>query len=182
MLRAADAMPPPFGPLLRVLFLTGARREEVAGMRWPELDLERRLWALPPERSKTRQSYVMPLAEPVVALLAEQRRLYGAPGEFVFTTTDGRRPVSGFSKFKKRLDAAAGVTGWVLHDARRCFASWAVEKGYPPALVDKCLNHHGAASVSTVLRVYAKAERMDDRRALLEDWARHLDALRMKQG
>ena len=48
MWTAADALDWPFGPFYKLLLLTGARREEVAGMRWPELDLQRRIWRLPP--------------------------------------------------------------------------------------------------------------------------------------
>ena len=101
VLRAAAGIPAPFGPFLRVLFATAARREEVAAMRWREVDLDAQSWILPAERSKTGQEYHMPLAGPVAALLAEHRHLWGGdPDHFVFTTTAGSRPVSGFSKIQ----------------------------------------------------------------------------------
>ena len=60
--RAADKIAWPFGLLVKLLALTGQRRDEVAKMRWDELDLEAGLWTLPRERVKTDQPHEVPLS------------------------------------------------------------------------------------------------------------------------
>ena len=67
--RAADKIPGPFGALVKLLVLTGQRRDEVAQLRWVEIDLDNRLWVLPPERTKNGKSHDVPLSEPVIAVL-----------------------------------------------------------------------------------------------------------------
>ena len=52
ILRAADIVGHPFGPYFKILILTGTRREEVAGMRWSELDSDLTIWTIPRERVK----------------------------------------------------------------------------------------------------------------------------------
>lgn len=69
--RAAGTLPPPFGPFVRVLMLTLARREEVAAMRWGELASDLSLWTLPAPRSKNRKPHIQHLADPTRAILAE---------------------------------------------------------------------------------------------------------------
>ncbi len=68
-LRAAEQMDWPFGPLYRLLFATGQRREEVAGLPWSELDREGAVWNLPKERSKNGEANIVPLNRHAVAVL-----------------------------------------------------------------------------------------------------------------
>lgn len=114
---AAQGIGYPYAPMFRLLILTGQREREVAGMAWSEIDLDKALWTIPAARMKGARAHVVPLAPDALALLRALPRF--TAGDFVFTTTGGRKPVSGFSKAKARLDAASGVTGWVLHDLRR---------------------------------------------------------------
>lgn len=60
-LRAAGQLDAPFGPLYQILFATGQRREEVAGMKWSELDREAALWTLPGTRTKNGEANLVPL-------------------------------------------------------------------------------------------------------------------------
>jgi len=99
---AADEIGWPFGPFLRVLILTGQRRNEVAGMRWDELDLEAGLWTLPAERNKSERIFEVPLSDMAADIFKNSPRI----GDYVFTsgripkTGDGKpRPISGYSKF-----------------------------------------------------------------------------------
>ena len=91
-----------FGPLIRILLLTGQRRGEVAGMLWCELrDLstENALWEIPGHRTKNKHGHLVPFQSEVRKLLLSLPRV----SDFVFTTT-GDTPVSGFGKAKARLD------------------------------------------------------------------------------
>jgi integrase len=103
----------PFGPLLRFLLLTGARRNEAAAMTWAEV--QNGNWTLPAVRNKTKVDFVRPLSKKAQAILDDRPRVEGNP--FVFSL--GRASFSGFSKAKKDFDKACGVTDWTLHDLRR---------------------------------------------------------------
>jgi integrase len=106
----------PYGPLIRLLILTGQREREVAELRWSEVDLAEGLWVIPAERMKSDRAHLVPLARDALALLSSLPRF---SGDFVFTTSDGQKPVNGFSKTKERLDALSGVSEWRIHDLRR---------------------------------------------------------------
>ena len=107
---------------MRLLIVLGCRRGELAGMRRDELDLAAGLWHLPGDRTKNEQPRTLPLPSMAVAILSA---LPAFPGPFIFTTTSGERPISGFAKLKERLDrrlateAPPGLLEWTLHDLRR---------------------------------------------------------------
>jgi integrase len=118
--RSADKTAPmsyPYGPLFRMLILTGQRECEVADMTWSEVDFVAKLWTIPTSRMKGQRTHQVPLAEDALALLNSMPRF--TVGDHVFTTTGGAKPVNGFSKAKVRLDKLSGVTGWKFHDLRR---------------------------------------------------------------
>ena len=94
-----------FGVIVRLLMLTGARRDEVAGLRRPELDLDRALWILPAARSKNGLEHEVPLSRQALAQLATRDRV----GLFVF----GRRGRS------RSLDSRDPRSGWTGSSARR---------------------------------------------------------------
>jgi integrase len=170
---AATELGYPFGPFVRLLLLTGVRREELAGMRHDEIDPKSKLWAIPASRSKTGAAIRIPLSPSAVDVLAG---IQGVDGKFMFTTT-GKSPVSGFSKMKKKLDQLSGVTDWRLHDFRRTMVSAMVDFGIDATTADRCLNHTGAATMSTVQRVYQRSDLLDQRRNAVERWALHVDGL-----
>ena len=60
----------PFGPFFRLLLLTGARLNELAGARWREFDLERKTWTIPAERFKSDAEHMVPLTNDALAVLA----------------------------------------------------------------------------------------------------------------
>jgi integrase len=124
-----------FAPYVRFLLLTAARRNEASEMTWAELAGGD--WTLPAARNKTKVDLVRPLSRAAQSILdALPRR-----GRFVFSTTDGVRPISNFSQFKRQLDAASGTRGWVLHDARRTARSLMSRAGVPSDHAERCLGH-----------------------------------------
>jgi integrase len=167
---AADALGYPFGPLVRLLMLTGVRRQELSGMRQDEIDLGHRLWTVPAERSKTGAAIRIPLSEAAVAVL---ETIPVTDGPFLFTTT-GTTAVSGFSRMKGKLDRVSGVDDWRLHDFRRTMVTAMVDLGIDATTADRCLNHTGAATMSTVQRVYQRSDLLDQRRHAMEAWALRL--------
>lgn len=107
----------PFGHIVRMLILTGQRLNEIASLSWKEIDLHKALITIPALRMKSKRAHEVPLAPDVLALLEAVPRF--TRGDFVFTATAGIAPFVGFSKGKRRIDAASGVADWTLHDLRR---------------------------------------------------------------
>jgi integrase len=177
---AADELGWPFGPLFKLLLLTAQRRDEVATLQWPEIDLERRLWSLPREKAKNDQGHDVHLSTQSVAILAALPHIGDKCG-YIFTT-NGRTPVSGFSRAKERLDGliakAAGhaIEPWILHDARRTAATGMARLKVAPHVVDRVLNHT-SGTIRGVARVYNRFEYSDERRAALEAWGRAVEQI-----
>jgi integrase len=118
--RAAGRLGYPYGPLYRLLLLTGVRVNELARARWSEFHPELRkiirgrqpidwadvpdttkVWTIPRERFKSDAEHVVPLSDDACAILATLPRF---SGDLLFTTTGGEKPINGLSKAKERLD------------------------------------------------------------------------------
>jgi integrase len=117
----SDAIGYPFGPLVRLLVLSGQRLNDIAQLSWSEIDLDKQIITIPASRMKMKAAHIVPLAPDALALLKGLPRFSG--GSFVFSTTGGRLPVAIGSKLKTALDALSGVEGWVYHDLRRTMRS-----------------------------------------------------------
>jgi integrase len=173
---AADKLGGTFGPLAKLLALTGQRRDEVARMRWDELDLDARLWTLPPARTKNNQPHEVPLSKAALAVLESVPRIAGSP--FVLTTNGGASAASGYSKGRRRLDALlpADMPAWRLHDLRRTCASGLARLGINLPVIEKLLNH-SSGSFAGIVGVYQKHSFADEKRAALEAWGNFVAAL-----
>jgi integrase len=174
---AARQMGGPYGGLVELLALTGQRREEVAGLQWEELDLARRLWALPRSRTKNAKAHLVHLCEQSMAVLTRAE----GPGPYVFSLL-GTKPFQEFSRAKRRLDELSGVTGWRLHDLRRTCVSGMARLGIAPHIADKILNHQ-AGTISGVAAVYQRHDFLAERRTAVEKWGAHIGGVlaRMSQ-
>ena len=170
--RACGLVGGPWSPLFKLLILTAQRREEVAAMRWAEIDLDHGIWRIPTERTKTRRPHTVHLSGPAVEVLNGLKRAPGM-GELVFSTT-GVTPVSGFSKAKTRLDALSGISNWRIHDLRRTAVTAMADLGVDATVADRVLNHVGAGTMGTVKRVYQRSELLDQRRDALEKWSAYV--------
>jgi len=124
-----------YGSYLRFLLLTAARRSEVAGMTWAEINGGD--WTLPAARNKTKLDLIRPLSR------AAQDILEGLPTAvgFVWLSDGGARAISDFGGFKRELDAASGVKDWRLHDLRRTARSLMSRAGVPTDHAERCLGH-----------------------------------------
>nr|HPR07744.1 site-specific integrase [Denitromonas sp.] len=165
------------GDIVRILMLTGQRRNEVAGMQWSEIDFDRRTWELSRDRTKNKQPHIVPLSSAVLSILRRQledQKELGLESAHVFTTT-GDTPFSGWSRSKQRLDQRCGVTDWRLHDLRRTVVTGMNDDlGIWPHVVEAVVNHVTGAAKRGVAGVYNRAEYLKERRRALERWARHL--------
>ncbi len=166
--KAAEATPGPFGVFVKFLLLTGARRSEAAEMTWSEVNGTD--WTLPAARNKVDQDLVRPLSAAAMATIAALPRV-GTRG-FVFTT-DGVRPLGGFSRFKRRLDEACGVTGWTLHDLRRTARSLMKRAKVPNDDAEQCLGH----VIGGVQGTYNRHDYYEEKRHAYEELAALLERI-----
>jgi integrase len=166
----------PFGPMFRVLLLTGARLREVAGMTHGELSGS--TWTIPGARAKNGCEHQVPLPPAAQEIIAGVRRIAGKPG-YVFTT-NGRTPVSGFSVAKKRLDRemaalakrdGAELKPWRLHDLRRTAATGMARAGADLHVIERALNHV-SGSFGGIVGVYQRHKYEAEVKAALEAWGR----------
>lgn len=169
----------PFGPLYRVLLLTGQRRDEAARMRREDLDLAAGVWTIPRELSKSDRAHAVPLAPAVVAELAA---LPAFTGPYVFSTSGGERPVSGFSRAKRGVDARLAArlghapAPWRVHDLRRTAASGLARAGVAPEVIGRVLNH-APGGLEGVTAVYNRYGYEPEKRRALAAWADHVAGL-----
>ena len=179
--RNLDKLGYPFGALIKLLLFTAQRRDEVASLRWREISADLTTWAQPSEKTKNKKGHIVHLASEARELLASLHRRIDT--DLVFST-NGKTAVSGFSKAKARLDEliAKGepktiTANWRLHDLRRTCVTWLAGAGFNPAVADKILNHTTATGITTVGKVYQRAEYLQERRQALDAWARHIQSL-----
>lgn len=172
--RAADQLGGPYGALVKLLMLTGARRNEIASMEWNEINLEARLWTLPAARSKNGQPHHLPLSEPVIAVLQTLPRI---SDRFVLST-DSRTAAGNFSQNRRKLDALlpAEMPAWRLHDLRRSAASGMARLGVNLPVIEKVLNHV-SGSFGGIVGVYQRHDFADEKRRALERWGAHVAGL-----
>jgi integrase len=165
--RATDG-PGPFNGIVRLLILTGQRREEVAGMTWAELADD--TWTIPASRTKNGATHIVPLSAQAQDLLRMAPRF----GELVFPGLRG--PFNGWSKAKAALDARSGVTGWRLHDLRRTAATGLQRLGVRLEVTEQVLNHV-SGSRAGIVGVYQRHDFASEKRAALEAWGEHVLAI-----
>ena len=176
---AFGSEPYPFGPLFKLLLLTGQRRGEVGGMLWSEfreLNGSDPIWEIPSSRTKNKRSHLVPLSPSVVALIEQLPRV----GPFVFSTT-GTTSVSGFGRAMERvrhyLEANFEPVGhWTLHDLRRTMVTIMNEKlRLQPHVVEAVVNHVSGSAKRGVAGVYNRAVYLEDRTLALNAWASYLE-------
>ena len=123
---------------LELCILTAARSGEILGMRWSEINLDERVWTLPPDRMKAGREHRVPLSERAVAILRQLAEI--RTGDFVFPGQRKGRPLSNMAmEMMLRRMKADSIT---VHGFRSSFRDWAGnETHYPRDLIETALAH-----------------------------------------
>lgn len=174
-----------FGPIVRLLIVTGQRREEVTGLQWEELDRTERDWRLPGDRTKNGEPSTVPLNELAIAELDEVAKGDRWPRRGrVFPTSSGAG-FTAYSKGKKKLDKLLAEDGgdplpqWRLHDLRRTLATGFQRLGVRFEVTEAVLNHVGG-SRSGVAGIYQRHDWRDEKRDALDTWSEHISKILAK--
>ena len=173
---ATKLRPMPYGPMYQLLILTGARRTEIAALRWSEINDDTII--LGRERTKVGEVHSIPLAPQVIDILKQLPRIAspaGGDSDFVFTVT-GRNPAVDFSGSKRRLDAITKIPPWRIHDLRRTVATGLQRLGINLQVIEAVLGHVGG-SRSGIVGVYQRHSFDPEKRTALEAWAREVERI-----
>lgn len=183
--QASDEHGQPFGPMFKMLLLTGQRRSEVAGM--TEREIDGADWIIPGSRTKNKQDNVVPLSDTARDVLAGVKRMKSKSG-FIFTTT-GETYATGWSRAteavaKRMLELARGETGdkafeierWTLHDLRRTAASGMAKLRVRPHVIEAVLNHRSGV-IRGIAAIYNRYDYAEEKAVALGAWADRVDEI-----
>ncbi|MBX5461807.1 MAG: integrase arm-type DNA-binding domain-containing protein [Steroidobacteraceae bacterium] len=160
---------------LRLAPLVFVRPGELRAAEWREFDLEAAEWRIPAERMKMREAHLVPLSRQAVAILKELHAFTGT-GRYLFPSLrTPARPIS-----ENTLNAALRRLGYAkdemtAHGFRAMASTLLNERGFPPDVIELQLAH---AERNRVRAAYNRAERLDERRQMMQAWADYLDSLR----
>lgn len=165
---------PPFGPAIKLLLLTGQRRNEVFSADRSEFDFEAGLWTIPASRAKNGIAHLVPLALPAIDLLNEIWALSDSD-KLLASRGDTETGPSGFSKTMARLRRAMetqmgrSVQHWTLHDLRRTVATGLQRLGVRLEVTEAVLNHV-SGSKAGIVGVYQRHNYFEEKKTALEAW------------
>jgi integrase len=152
-----------YGAIVRLLALTGCRREEIGALSWKEIDFGERKITLPAERTKNGNEHVVPLSDLALNILESQKRILGRP--FVFGWD-----ANGFTDWSKSKDKLNTVLKfekpWTLHDIRRTVRTGLGRLGVAPHIAEAILNH----LPPRLTRTYDTYRYESEKRAALDAW------------
>lgn len=185
--QACDAEGFPWGPLGKVLLLTGQRLNEAAQM--TDGEIRGKVWHLSTDRTKNARAHDVPLSDAVQAVLNAVPRVADEKGvvRFIFTTT-ATTPVSGFHKGRQHLADKMGeiaakerggpveIPHWTFHDLRRTAATGMARLGIAVRVTEAVLNHVSGTG-GGIVAVYQRHDYADEKRAALDAWARMVTAM-----
>ena len=159
---------PAVADVIRLLLLTGARKTEVLGLRWSEVEFARKVLLLPPVRTKaggkTGERRIT-LSPPALEILSKRMPDDAEPADFVFPAMRGEGHLVALRRPFLKACAKAKLTGVRIHDLRHSFASFAVADGASLFLVGKLLGH--ASSRTTERYAHLSGDPLQDAAAAI---------------
>lgn len=165
---------------IRLLLLLAVRKEELIAARWEEFDLDKAVWHLPEERTKTSAAIDIPLPPLALETLRELHRLaHGSAYVFPARKMQHRMiPHIDLNTLNAALakhirPKLTGVENFTIHDFRRTARTHLAALGVDPFTAERCLNH----KIKGVEGIYNRHDYFDERKAALNEWAKLLSAL-----
>ncbi|MEH2524211.1 MULTISPECIES: tyrosine-type recombinase/integrase [unclassified Bradyrhizobium] len=166
---------------LELCILTAARSGEILGMRWDEIDLDKKIWTVPAHRMKAGREHRIPLSQRATDILV--RLSEGRSGEFVFPGQRRDKPLSNMAM--EMMLRRMKIENATVHGFRSSFRDWAGnETSYPRELIETALAHVIGDKAE---QAYRRSDALEKRRNLMEAWAdycepkRTTNVVRMRQ-
>ena len=162
--------------MVKLLLLTAVRKNELCAARWQEFDLDRRIWHLPGERTKTGTAIDISLPAVAVEWLRDLERL-ACGSEWVLPAHKMQHRMIphihentlnvALVKVKREMP---GTEPFCIHDFRRTARTHLAALGVAPHVAERCLNH----KLKGIEGIYNRHDYFDERRAALDLWAHFL--------
>lgn len=180
VLRAIDGYRGHFQTItaLRLLWWTIARPGEVAGARWDEMDLDSGTWTIPGERMKAGLTHIVPLPQQAVAALCGLAALT-CMFEFVLPHRDDRARHMNVDSLAAAADRFRINFAYSPHATRTTASTVLNENGYRYDVIEKQLAH---VEKDQTRRAYNRAEYLEERRVMMQNWSDYLDQLKAGAG
>lgn len=157
---------------LKLIMLTGARKNEVCGMEWREVDLVDKQWTIPGTRTKNKQSRVIPLSSEAVAVLLRCKGLKREGLNYIFPNRclTRNKPIHGDSVWQalKKVQEVCGFDDFHVHDLRRTCGTHLRRLGLDRHTLKLVLGHSTASDVTSVYDLYSA---MDEKTDILQKWS-----------
>jgi integrase len=154
-----------FGTIIKLLILTGQRRNEIGELNWSEIDFTNGALNLPAARTKNKRPHNVPLGTTSRALLEKWPRT----GDRVFS-------FASWSFAKRALDERCGVSDWTIHDLRRTVATGMADIGIPPHIIEAVINHVSGHK-GGVAGIYNRSSYATEKAAALARWDEHVTSI-----
>lgn len=164
--------------ILKLLILTAQRSGEVCGMEWRHIDLDRSIWTLPKEITKSDRSHVVHLSLQATRILESVKPLTGTD-RYVFTSKKNHdrhietRSLSQALRKKLTDIALKEIVSFTPHDLRRTATTRMADMGVAPHVIEKLLNH----VMTGAMGVYNRADYYPERKEALSLWGNRVDQL-----
>ena len=167
----ATEQPTTFNTIVRLLILTGQRRNEIASLKAEYIKDD--VCALPSALTKNKREHIFPIGRLAASILPRTKS-----GLYFAARGTPSRSFSGFSKAKKVLDRRLGgtVTPWTLHDLRRYYASTMARLGVKQEVTERLLNHRSGI-ISGIAAVYTLHDFMPEMKQAIERYEQRLRQL-----
>jgi integrase len=154
---------------LEFAILTAARKGEVIGARWEEIDLGAKTWTIPGERMKAGKEHRVPLSEAALTIVRRMAEI--RQGDFIFPGIRTGRPIGSTALFY--LLRGIGRGDLTAHGFRSTFRDWAAEStAFPAEVAEMALAHTVGAAVE---RAYRRGDLFQKRRQMMDAWAKFCD-------
>lgn len=179
--KVADKEPRPWGPAIKLLILTGQRRDEVIRADHAEFDLRAKMWTIPGERAKNGKAHLVPLSEAVVYVLNGIHEVEGTDKLFP-ARGNSEAATSSYSKAWGRIFEAVEkevgdqVERFTIHDLRRTLATGMQRLGIALPVTEAVLNHTSGTRAG-IVGVYQRHDFKDEKRHALDAWAAEIDRI-----
>ncbi len=157
---------------LELCVLTAARSGEILGMRWSEIDMDKKIWSVPANRMKAGRQHRVPLSLRAVAILRQLQKLN--TGDFVFPGQTRNKPLSNMAmEMVLRRMKVEDVT---VHGFRSSFRDWAGNvSSFPREIVETALAHVIGDKAE---QAYRRSDALEKRRKLMETWSAYCEPKR----
>jgi integrase len=160
-----------YSVVVKLLILSGARRGEIAGIRWSEINLDKGVWTLPKERSKNGKAHMLPLTPMMRSIIDTVPQRDGYDILFGY-----RRGFTSWVQGKQALDAKVGLPAWHVHDIRRSVATRMADLGIAPHIIEQILNHQSGHKRG-VAGIYNRSSYEREVRAAMALWSDHIASI-----